>query len=116
MKPRNLKYYLRKIRSKLIFWVWCNDIRFLRSLREQEAHNCLNYFHAHGRLLDFGAGSGHQAKYFKSLGFDVDAIDLDTSNYRSLRDFEVTNYDGKNVPFPDNYFDVIFSSNVFLNL
>ena len=113
MKFKNLKRYLLNIRSQLMFWIWGPDINFLKALREHEAYNCLDYLEDKGRLLDFGAGSGHQATYFQSYGFEVDAIDLETSNYLKLRDFEVTNYDGKKIPFPDKHFNIVFSSNVF---
>lgn len=108
-----MKSLLRNIRAVLTFWVWGPDIKFLKSLREHEAFTCLHYFQSKNKILDFGAGSGHQAKYFQSLGFEVRAIDVDTSNYRRQQEFDVINYDGVTIPFPDKYFDVIFSSNVF---
>lgn len=35
----------------------------------------LKYIPVGGKILDFGCGSGRDAKYFLSQGFDVDAID-----------------------------------------
>lgn len=35
----------------------------------------LEYIPADGKILDFGCGSGRDAKYFLSKGYDVDAID-----------------------------------------
>ena len=63
-----------------------------------------------GKLLDFGCGS----KPYKSL-FNVDEyIGLDTHNSGHLHINENIDvlYDGKKIPFDDNYFDHIFSSEV----
>ena len=48
----------------------------------------------------------------QSLGYDVSAIDIDSSNLRDDRIWPVTNYDGMKIPFDDNAFDIVFSSNV----
>jgi len=44
-------------------------------------------------------------------GFDVSAIDLPTSNFVGQRIWNVQDYDGHTIPFPENTFDVVFSSN-----
>jgi SAM-dependent methyltransferase len=67
---------------------------------------------AHGRILEIGAGTGWQAKVLASQGYDVSAIDVPYSNYRENRIWPVIDYDGKNIPFKDNTFDIVFSSNV----
>lgn len=63
-------------------------------------------------ILEIGAGAGHQAKQLARLGFDVEAIDLPTSNYAKDQVWPVTTYDGHSIPFEDDRFDVVFSSNV----
>ena len=35
----------------------------------------LKYNPEHGRILDFGCGSGRDTKFFKDMGYEVDAID-----------------------------------------
>jgi SAM-dependent methyltransferase len=64
------------------------------------------------RILEIGAGTGLQAKRLSEAGFRVDAIDLKSSSYRSSRVWPVTDYDGRDIPFADKSFDVIFSSSV----
>ncbi len=65
-----------------------------------------------GALLEIGAGAGWQAREFARHGYSVSAVDVDTSNYREQRVWEVATYDGLSLPFSDNSFDVVFSSNV----
>lgn len=64
------------------------------------------------RVLELGSGTGWQAREISERGFSVDALDIDSSIYAQQKVWPVTLYDGSNIPFPDDYFDVIFSSNV----
>jgi len=70
----------------------------------------LNKGYLTGRLLDFGCGS----KPYKEL-FDVqEYIGLDireSGHYHKSEQVDVY-YDGKTIPFDDNHFDSIFSSEV----
>lgn len=43
-------------------------------LRETQ-ERFLNHIPPHGRILDFGCGSGRDAKYFHTKDFEVDAVD-----------------------------------------
>lgn len=64
-----------------------------------------------GVLLDFGCGSKPYQKLFtveKYIGLDFDSQGHDHSN-EHIDMF----YDGKKIPFPDEYFDSVFSSEVF---
>ena len=67
---------------------------------------------AGSRILEIGAGVGWQAKELQNRGFNVEAIDLADGTYAHLQIHHVQSYDGKTVPFPDDSFDVVFSSNV----
>lgn len=93
-------------------------LRFLRTVREQELDHALAYFPAAPRsgeirsVLEIGAGTGQQARSLSDKGYRVTAIDLPSSHYRDDRVFEITEYDGRNIPMPDHSVDVIFSSNV----
>jgi SAM-dependent methyltransferase len=69
-----------------------------------------------GDLLEIGAGTGWQAKALTEAGYRVEAIDLPPesgiSGHARAREWPITDYDGVHIPFPDNSFDVIYSSNV----
>jgi ubiquinone/menaquinone biosynthesis C-methylase UbiE len=84
----------------------------LESMRRFELEFALRSFPDSGKALEVGAGTGWQANALQKSGFDVDAIDLSTSNYKDDRTFPVVDYDGHNIPFADSSFDVVFSSSV----
>lgn len=91
---------------------------YLHAVREFELDRVLSEFPPGGmgedgpRVLDVGAGTGHQAALLQSLGYRVTAVDLPVSDYASQRVFPVIDYDGRVLPLPDGMFDVVFSSNV----
>lgn len=92
------------------------DLEHLAALRAHELNAALGLLRRHGtnhgRLLEIGAGTGQQAKALAAAGYDVTAIDLPGSRYASARVWPVIEYDGTTLPFADNSFDIIFSSNV----
>ena len=64
-----------------------------------------------GRLLDFGCGQ----KPYKDL-FDVQeyiGMDIEVSGHDHNNEQIDVYYDGKTIPFANNYFDSVFSSEVF---
>lgn len=63
-------------------------------------------------LLEIGAGTGRQGLELRRLGYHVEMIDLAASNYAQERLCEITDYDGRRIPFPDASLDVVYSSNV----
>ena len=103
-----------KIRDKVnVIWIFKNKIPYLNQLRSLEANNCIQFLSVSGNLLDFGSGTGAQAKVFSEHGYAVTALDIKSSNYSGEHIFNVEFYDGLNIPFEEDFFDVIFSSNVF---
>jgi 2-polyprenyl-3-methyl-5-hydroxy-6-metoxy-1,4-benzoquinol methylase len=67
---------------------------------------------AHGlSVLEIGAGAGWQARELAANNYCVKAIDLPGSLYSDQMVWPVIMYDGSRIPFPDNHFDIIFSSN-----
>ena len=102
-----------KFLRKATKFLWAKEsLDHLESIRRFELEFALHYFPRDGRILEVGAGTGWQASALQAQGFDVDAIDLSTSNYKDNRMFPVVDYDGHRIPFGDNVFDVVFSSNV----
>lgn len=88
------------------------DHQHLREIRECELKHATFSMPEGSTILEIGAGAGWQAKALSECGFQVEAIDLEDSAYSEARVCHVIEYDGMHIPFPDNYFDVVFSSNV----
>ena len=88
------------------------SVPLLNQIRSSEIEAIARRFPPGARVLEIGAGTGQQALELRKRGFDVEAIDVPSSNYRGDQLFPITEYDGRNIPFPDASFDVVFSSNV----
>ncbi|AEE48285.1 class I SAM-dependent methyltransferase [Haliscomenobacter hydrossis] len=63
------------------------------------------------RLLEIGAGSGYQLAKLQKITREALGVDIFESNYAEVRSANVVLYDGHHLPFADQSFDVIFSSN-----
>lgn len=106
------KQLLKAIRSVGTFWSAEQTLEHLKALRAYELDVVCKLIPHRGRLLEIGAGTGWQAQALENHGFDVSAIELVSSNYSNNRVRSIVDYDGHTIPFLDNTFDVIFSSNV----
>jgi SAM-dependent methyltransferase len=91
---------------------------FLKQLREEELEEAKEFLRLGDgrRLLEIGAGAGWQAREFSGRGFRVEAVDVEGSDYESERVWAVHPYDGKQLPYADCSFDVVFTSHVLLFL
>jgi SAM-dependent methyltransferase len=65
-----------------------------------------------GKVLEIGGGTGTQAAELQRRGVDITSIEMPSSNYKAARVFPLIEYDGRRIPFEDNTFDTLFSSNV----
>lgn len=111
-----MKSTLRKIWEREQFYpsyflgIWVNPFFIIRrglisGVREISSHILK------GKLLDVGCGS----KPYEEI-FDVDeyiGIDIEVSGHSHTTSKINKFYDGKNIPFTDEYFDNVFSSEVF---
>lgn len=85
---------------------------YLNELRQIEMEQLLPLLPSGARILEFGAGTGQQARFLADHGFDVIALDLPNSDYAAERLFPIHDYDGRHIPLADQSVDVVFSSNV----
>lgn len=85
---------------------------FLQSIRLWELTAVSKFLCGPARVLEIGAGSGWQARELAARGYEVDAVEIASVRYVNSRVWPITEYDGRNLPFPDGVFDCIFSSNV----
>ena len=88
------------------------SVRYLQAIRERELLGVIHEFRPGDRILELGAGSGWQSKILAERGFSVVAIDIPTSRLAAQRVWPVVEYDGVTIPFADQSFDIVFSSNV----
>lgn len=63
-------------------------------------------------ILELGAGDGWQSRALREAGFNMTAVDVDADRVGNQPAHPVTIYDGMTLPFPDDSFDAIYSSNV----
>ena len=92
------------------------DANFLEAIRLSELRQIedilKNVVASTARILEIGAGTGWQARELAARGYAVSAIDIPTSNHGKGRIWPIIDFDGRHIPFPDNSFDVVYSSNV----
>jgi SAM-dependent methyltransferase len=84
----------------------------LVDVRSEEFENVRSFFHPKIRVLEIGGGTGFQASLIATTGASVESIDVAKPPPGVETYFPVRIYGGKTLPFPDDYFDVVFSSNV----
>lgn len=95
-------------------------IAYIDSFFGEIYHNLVNFFRAFlifvqlkpKKFLDIGCGTGKLIKWLRFFG--VDAYGLDFSQYAiDIADKEIKKYiklgNATNIPYPDNYFDLVFS-------
>lgn len=78
-------------------------------IRAAEVELIRRFLAPHSRVLELGGGNGWQAMQIASWGVEIRSIDVEPQ-FDLYHSVEL--YDGVNIPFPDENFDLIFSSNV----
>lgn len=82
----------------------------VRAVRAAELEDIRSFLSPGSTILEVGGGSGFQASLLRSWGFDVVSVDVEVPA-DAVGDVEL--YAGEELPFPDDSFDVVFSSNTF---
>ncbi len=69
-------------------------------------------------LLEIGAGTGHDSKFFRDHGLEVVCIDLSPAMVELCRQKDLTAYvmDMADIQLPANSFDAVYSMNSLLHL
>jgi hypothetical protein len=70
-------------------------IDHLNQLRLAELDLIREYLPPHGCLLEIGAGTGLQGMQLRRLGYQLEMVDLPSSNYAAERLCEITDYEGE---------------------
>ncbi len=85
---------------------------YLEAIRRAELESVREQFRPGMHVLEIGGGSGFQAAILTSWGCDVVSVDVANRKPPHKNYFPVQDYDGETLPFQDQTFDVVFSSNV----
>ncbi len=101
-------YILRQEFRPSLSGIFFNPYYIIRNGLKNEIKN--NSYHINGKVLDFGCGSKPYKSFFNSTEYIGIDIDIPQNKENENIDFI---YDGISIPFPDEYFDSIFSSEVF---
>jgi SAM-dependent methyltransferase len=103
---------IRKIRTSYKLYYAELSLQHVMLIRQYELEIVVRLMPDSGKLLEVGSGAGWQAFRLAEKGYDVSAIDLVSSNLKAYQIWPVIDYDGVRIPFGDNTFDIVFSSNV----
>jgi SAM-dependent methyltransferase len=84
----------------------------LNELRREEFNRIRKFINPGDQVLEVGGGTGYQARLINAMGVRVDSIDVASPPEASETYYPVGLYNGRDIPFPDGRFEVVFSSNV----
>lgn len=87
------------------------EIEWIHYIRKEELLNVMKIFPnpENSKILELGGGDGYLAKVISEKGYNVTSLDM---NPWHPLEFPVKKIDGKNIPFPSDTFDLIFTSQV----
>lgn len=90
-----------------------SELDWLHAVRLAEVSRLKDYFpeSADTSVLELGSGTGYMLKHFRERYANTFGIEVVGSAYE-FQDQNIKIYDGKNIPFKDSSFDLVFSSHV----
>lgn len=99
---------IRRSQSTPSEWKLHERQNFMNILVQEEKRN----------LLEIGAGTGRDSKFFSDNGFEVTCIDLSEEMIRHCKEkgLNARVMDFYELDFQDNYFDAVFSLNCLLHV
>lgn len=90
-----------------------SEYKIIELLKHEDAAKSL-------KILDFGCGDGNSSKYILKhfsnatiYGIDVSEESIAQANQKGLNNVIFKSFNGINIPFEDNEFDLVFTSMVF---
>lgn len=81
-------------------------------VRLHELNLIIQFIQNNSAILEIGAGDGWQAEQISKHCPRIYAVDVENRHNTSDLHFPVSLYDGITIPFENQFFDVIYSSNV----
>lgn len=88
------------------------ELDVLHQIRAFEYARVVRAFPPGAKVLELGGGTGYQAALLARDGYEVVSVDVPGSCYEGRQVFPVLAFDGRNLPFADASFDLVYSSNV----
>ena len=87
-------------------------VTHLQRLRLAELESIRDLLPPRSKILELGGGNGHQASVLSAWGHYVSSVDIAPPSSGHATFFPVRLYDGNTLPYDNEAFDVVFSSNV----
>ena len=102
------KYAQERETNRMQGWKMEERSKFLSLLQKERKQT----------LLEIGAGTGHDSKFFQEQGLEVVCIDLSPAMVELCRQKDLTAYvmDMADIQLPANSFDAVYSMNSLLHL
>lgn len=91
-------------------------VEYIHTLRSAELETIFHFIPEGARVLEVGGGTGYQAQLLTERGVSIVSVDVKESIWRDSRVFDIIEYDGGILPFPDNSFDIVLSSHVLCQI
>lgn len=89
------------LKNKIGKWLYWSD--FGKKWVAEKQQRILPFLEKTDKIVDIGCGNARLANEFRKQKYDISLLDV--ANLSDFSDFVPTVYEGKKMPFADNYFD-----------